>query len=384
VKVADKLRRGTAEAPGDASGMRLRAGRAVHAIDDSPVLIAQRHRLKELFGALPDASSPDHAAKAWAPAPVALSAAPGQPVQRVMHGVPRYTLHQPAALSPAATTRLQNALTALTAALHADPNIDVQEIVLSVEREGGPDFQGGVSTITGENPAETISVAGMPFPSIQITLQRAFGEVATEGELLGLLVHEVGAHNIPSDFRGVHDQGVYQWGPIVTPRKQSKGNTPSGGYEFQDFPHGPVPYQDPLGRQHDHIMLTDTLRPPVAAAGLRRADVYLETLLHAGDAIWNGGGTVGERRTKAEELVHIYLVDIARIAASDDGRMPPQSHALAINDLYDLTFRQVVLPLRGAAHPWIPASRPKANLFTLGYSLISFLHRVRKEKERNG
>ena len=313
------------------------------------------------------------------------------PVQRVVTGVPQFVIHTPAALSPAADTRLQSVVNTLVTALDNDPDIQLGTLIVSVEQEGGHDYVGGASTIEGENPALTRTIPrGLNPSDIEITIQRPFAEAATEGELLGLLAHEVGVHNIPSDFKGVDDFAVTTFDPIQTPRKIEKGNTPSRGYEFEDWP-ASAPDEAPEARhgnrQHDHVMVADILRNPPDVGGvppLTRANVYFQTVLSIGDTIAEDRDkTPAEIETQTKELIHIYLVDIARIIASDDGRMPPASHALAINDVYGELFNQVVLPYR-AAHAWIPASRPKGNLVTLGYSLVTFLRRVRSEKERNG
>jgi hypothetical protein len=308
------------------------------------------------------------------------------PIQRTVYDVQPFVIHMPAALSVAANTRLQSVVTTVATMLHNDINIHVQQLIVSVEQEGGADYQGGASTIRGENPAETTTILlpPNPFPAIQITIQRPFAEVATEGELLGMLAHEIGVHNIPSDFRGVNDIATNTWTPIQTPRKIRKGNTPSGGYEFNNWP-ATAPGQE--NRQHDHIMVADILRNPPALVGampLTRANVHLETVLNIGDTIWaDPGKTLREKQKQAKDLVHLYLVDIARIIATDDGRMPPIKHGIAISDIYGEVFTQVLLP-RKAAHPWIPDRRPKKNWVSLGLSLWAFIRKVRKEKERAG
>ncbi len=200
--------------------------------------------------------------------------------------------------------------------------------------------------------------------------------------MLGLLAHEIGVHNIPSDFKGVNDGAVNAFAPIHTTRKRSKNNTPSRGYEFANWGN------NNQGRQHDHLMVADILRTPPPLQGnipLTRANVYFQTVLDIGDTVWaDGTKTVAEKGTQTAELIHLYLVDIARIIASDDGRMPPQKHALAINDIYKELFTQVVLPRRGNAHPWIPANRPKNNAVKLGISLVQFIRKVKKEKKARG
>lgn len=293
-------------------------------------------------------------------------------------------------LSQDATARLQSVVDVLVAMLHNDQAINMHRLIISIEQEGGPAHGGGNSTIAGDNPAQTTTVQNPNplHPSIQVTIQRAFAEKATEGELLGMLAHEIGVHNIPSDFRGVQDQDDNVFAPIMTPRKIDKANTGSGGYEFNNWApqvHGVTPQRDG-NRQHDHVMVADILRNPPAVGGpnqLTRANVYFETVLAIGDEVWAGQGTQEEKREKCEDLIHLYLVDIARIVASDDGRMNPRDHFIAISDVYGELFTQVVLPQRGN-HPWIPENRPKANWLTLSVSLALFIKRIQKEKERNG
>ena len=338
------------------------------------------------------------AAHQMMPAPVSNHGRQAQmAIQRVMHGVPPFVIHEIAVLSPAASARLPSVATTLSAALNADAAVQIQQLIISVEREGGGDYQGGASTIVGDNPAQTTTLPTLPHASIEITLQRPFAEAASEGELLGMLAHEIGAHNIPSDFRGVVDAGVAVFAPVHTARKVAKANTPSGGYEFHNWP-APAPGAAPDNwdgdRQHDHVMLADTLRnpppapAPVGAAAvpmpLTRANVYFQTVLNIGDQIWNDAAkTPAEKLQQTSDLVHLYLVYTARVIASDDGRMPPARHGLALNDVYGEVFTQVILPYR-PGHPWIPAARPKGNPFTLAASLIAFIGKVKLEKRRNG
>ncbi|MES2554637.1 MAG: DUF4157 domain-containing protein [Bacteroidota bacterium] len=315
-------------------------------------------------------------------------------VQRIVHAQMaqfQITDRSVPPLSQNARARLDSAMTILVGMLHNDQNINIHRLLIAIEQEGGLTEGGAISTIVGDNPAQTTTVQNPNglHPSIKVTIQRAFAEMATEGELLGMLAHEIGVHNIPSEFRGVQDSNVNAFAPIRTRRKIEKDNTPSGGYEFDNWgpqpENGVTPNRDGH-RQHDHMMVTDILRNPPPVGGprpLTRANVYFETVLAIGDEIWNGPGTNKQKRTKCEDLIHLYLVDIARIIASDDGRMEPQKHFVAISDVYGELFDQVVLPER-ANHPWIPQNRPKENWLTLSISLALFIKRVQDEKERNG
>lgn len=314
-------------------------------------------------------------------------------VQRIIHsqaGQFQIFDHSVPQLSQNATARLQSVVNTLVTMLHNDQAINMHRLIISIEQEGGPAHGGGNSTIVGDNPAQTTTVQNPNplHPSIQVTIQRAFAQKATEGELLGMLAHEIGVHNIPSEFKGVHDQDDNVFAPIMTPRKIEKGNTPSGGYEFNNWApqvNGVTPYRDG-NRQHDHVMVTDILRNPPVVGGPNmntRANVYFETVLAIGDAIWAGPGTAQEKLTKCEDLIHIYMVDIARIIASDDGRMNPKDHFVAISDVYGEVFTQVVLPQQGG-HPWIPQNRPKENWLSLSLSLAGFIAKVKLEKVKNG
>jgi hypothetical protein len=313
------------------------------------------------------------------------------PVQRVMTGNPRFHIFGLNTLSNPAQVRLTSVATTLTTALHNDPAIQLGQIIISVEREGAINYQGVVSPLVGDNPAETATLPnGVNPPDIRIRLQRPFAEAATEGELLGMLAHEVGVHNIPTDLKGVNDINTAAFAPVMTPRKTAKGNTPSGGYEFQNWPApalGAAPPRWDGPRQHDHVMVADLLRNPPAHGGplpLTRANVYFETMLSLGDTVWaDATKSLAERTAQTTELVHLFLVDVARIIATDDGRMSPAGHALAVDDVYGEVFNQVVLPYQ-PTHPWIPDERPKGNVFTLGASLAAFVGKVKLEKAMNG
>ncbi len=311
------------------------------------------------------------------------------PAQRVVNGpIPGFQIHTPAALSPAADARLNAAASALTQAVDNDVAVQINLIIISVEAEGGPDRVGGISTIAGDNPAETRTVAHPPgHPDIEITLQRPFAEAATTGELLGMLAHEVGAHNIP-DLHNVADGNQNAWLPVMTPHKTQVNDTASGGYEFDPWPigHGPPLAARDGNRQHDHVVAGQIANAPLVpgAVAATRGEIYFETVLNIGDAIWgNAAISLAERQTQTTELIHLFLVDIARIVATDDGRLPVKDNKVAVSDVYGEVFTNVVLPHQ-AAHPWIPNARPKANVVSLGLSLAAFVGKVKWEKYWRG
>lgn len=309
------------------------------------------------------------------------------PVQPVMYGDPPYQIHLPAILSPEAEARLHSVMQTLTTSLDNNQDLHIELLIISIEQEGFLDKDGNPSTIVGDNPAQTHTslIFGDPLPSIEITMQRAFVEASSEGEILGMLAHEVGVHNIPSDFLGVDDRYEDTFDPVFTDRKRDKGNTVSGGYEFDDW--GNHGRKRDGNRQHDHVMVADILRNPPDEGGpipLTRANVYFQTVLNIGDTLWeNSDLSLLQSQTQAKELIHLYLVDIARIIATDDGRMSPLKHTAAIFDLYRELFNQVILPRRGS-HPWIPAELPKSSGLTLGLSLAQFVGKVKLEKLSDG
>ncbi|MCE7996386.1 MAG: hypothetical protein HEP71_30690 [Roseivirga sp.] len=309
------------------------------------------------------------------------------PVQPVMNGDPPYEIHLPAILSPEAEARLHNVLGTLTTSLDNDPALHIQRLIISIEQEGFLDKDGNPSTIEGDNPAQTDTtfIFGDGLPSIKITMQRAFVEASSEGEILGMLAHEVGVHNIPSDFLGIDDLSEDTFDPVFTDRKQAKDNTDSGGYEFDDWANHREKRDGK--RQHDHVMVADILRNLPEEGGpipLTRANVYFQTVLNIGDTLWaNEDISSPQRRTQAKELIHLYLVDIARIIGTDDGRMSPLKHTGAIFDLYREVFNLVILPRKGS-HPWIPAELPKSSRFSLGTSLAQFVGKVKLEKLKDG
>jgi len=187
------------------------------------------------------------------------------PVQRVIHGVPAFQVFGRASLGDEAQDRLDGVIATLVTMLHNDPGIQLQKLVISIEREGAFNYQGNLSTIVGDNPAETTTFTegAEPNPTIRITIQRPFAEMATKGELLGMLAHEIGVHNIPSDFKGIHDDAVTNWAPIHTTRKTDKANTPSGGYEFNNWPNpgmGMAPPSRECQRPHELMIGNDIIR----------------------------------------------------------------------------------------------------------------------------
>lgn len=301
----------------------------------------------------------------------------GAPVQRVISGHPRYVLHTPAALSPAASQRVHAAAATLAAVINADATVRINQIILSIEAEHGLNYSGGASTIAGDNPAETTLLPHPPGdPDIEITLQRPFAETATVGELLGMLAHEVGVHSLPS-ARNIGDENQNAWLPAVTP---------VGTFNFNAWPipptGPPLASKDADERQHDHVVTGQIVNAPLVhgVAPATRGQQYFKTVLDIGDRIWaNAALSLQDKTAQTTELVHLFLVDVGRIVATDDGRLPVTSNKQAVSDMYGHVFTTVVLPHR-PHHPWIPAARPKANVWRLGLSLAAFVAKVKANK----
>lgn len=302
------------------------------------------------------------------------------PIQRTIIKNPKFIIHGKELLNDEDNTKITSAATILANTINSDKSFTIFNIIISIEKENGYSWNGNVSSLTGENPAITYinrrhGRRRRRSKTIVICLQRPFVVVATEGQILGMLLHEVGVHSIPTHFRPVYDSREDSFTPVYTERKRNKRNTQSGGYEFQQWPAN-HPYNDGH-RQHDHVMISRIFNPNPTG----RAGEYLRTYLNIGRQIQNM--QLRSSQDIIKDMTHMFLVDIARIVATDDMRMPISKHLLAFNDLYQEGYRRILQPLRNN-DPWIPDRVPYATLFGLGVSLSSMLYRARKEKERNG
>lgn len=306
------------------------------------------------------------------------------PIQRTIMNNPQFIIFDvQGLLTNADHAKITRVASILAHTINSDKSFIINNIIVSIEKENGISWNGNVSSLTGENPAITyITNINQRYgrrrkrsKTIVICLQRPFVVVATEGQILGMLLHEVGVHSIPTHFRPVNDSQQCLFIPVHTKRKWDKQNTPSRGYEFQQWPAN-HPYKDG-DRQHDHVMISQIFNPNPAG----RAGEYLRTYLNMGRQIQNMG--LGSSQEIIEDMTHMFLVDIARIVATDDMRMPIYEHLLAFYDLYQEGYKKILHPLRNN-DPWIPDRVPYATLIGLGVSLSSLLYRARKEKERNG
>jgi hypothetical protein len=241
--------------------------------------------------------------------PVLRIASVTQPV--IQRAVVTYETLDPARLTPAEYTRMSAICLILGNALTSLNIPSLQDVEITVVAGGN----------MGNNPAETISRArGQQVDTISINIQAAFVKCATAGELLGMLAHEMGVHNIPSDFQGISDGDIKTWTAI-------------NGCTFDTWKGVGNSLWDGR-RQHDHLMVTGVLRSRIVdlVVPANRADSYLKTVLAIGDAI-EADLTLTNKVACQTDLIHMFMVDIARIVLFDDGSKLPAVVYLLLGEL---------------------------------------------------
>lgn len=270
--------------------------------------------------------------------------------------------------------KIENAATILANTIDSDRSFTIYNIIISIEKENGLSCNRYRSNLHGENPALTEITNIDPknkYSSIVICLQLPFVVVATEGQILGMLLHEVGVHSIPTYFRPVNDSDKCLFIPVPTARKLNKQNTSSRGYEFKEWP-ADHSYMDG-NRQHDHVMISN-----IYTTRTGRAREYLRTYKKMGREIIKKNQPASQEIIK--DMTDMFLVDIARIVATDDMRMPISKHLSAFYDLYQEGYRTILQPLRDK-EPWIPEEPPHTSMVELGVSLGTLLTKAKFEKK---
>lgn len=205
------------------------------------------------------------------------------------------------------------------------------------------------------SPAQTWTTGNM----ITVEIQRAYFELASLGELLGMIAHEVGVHAYGNLLQQLPAAGG-PWQPVPSTRPKRAAS----GYEMG------------TKNRHvseDHLDVTQQLAGnPVAG----RANKYVETILHHGDAIENDGFLTPAEKVEAQgELVSSYCFDIARIVATDDRMAYVPAHWDAIREVYALAYTSLQNSAVGnaawfAAAPLKPAAQLKPDFNSMAWRFV--------------
>ena len=152
-------------------------------------------------------------------------------------------------------------------------------------------------------PAVTIAKGN----KITISLRKFFLEMASEREILGLLAHELGVHNL-ADMEMKHKDPTYAGKELHTMVKGKNPLTKLITSELKITPYqgkmvktGKGDVFDPTDkRQYDHVAVAQS----IVYKSSKRADRYVKTMLRMGDAIESSG----RDKKEAERLIKKGLV----------------------------------------------------------------------------
>lgn len=197
--------------------------------------------------------------------------------------------------------------------------------------------------------------------TIRVDIQRAYVELATVGELLGMIAHEVGVHG----YVNALGHGGLAALPALTAIPSARPGRAATGYV--------------LGAQgrhvsRDHLEVTQSLIGPAISA---RANKYVETILNHGNAIEADAHLTPAEKLRAQgDLISSYCFDIARIVATDDRMAYVPFHWDAIYEVYAATYAFLQAQPAFAALAWFaaaplkPANQLKPDFNSLGASFV--------------
>jgi len=163
----------------------------------------------------------------------------------------------------------------------------------------------------GTNPAETRYTPAATEDDraeIDITIANWYLEMASTGEMLGMLTHELGVHSLANaEMSDEQRQAETLADPEAAVVSTGTRDYPLAGRIENDK------------RQKDHVNAVK-----VQAEGQLRArgQRYLATFLRMGDAIENDPALTllpAEKARRQRDLLDTFLFDIGRIVATDDG-----------------------------------------------------------------
>lgn len=238
--------------------------------------------------------------------------------------------------------------------------------------------QGGMSpAFSNHDFAENDDYTG----DVLVTLNKWYAQRASVGDIMGMLVHELGVHNM-ADFemgaklssnkeRLIADKGS----PILEERNTEKKDDDTSKLGLKKGPHTMkgIDRNKSDRRQEDHVNVGKGL---ITGKAKSRAEVYTKTFLKAGDAI-NNNTKVGSktRQQQLRDLIESFLFDIARIIATDDGKaLAMFSKTEAIAELMNHYHNEIAAKHRDR-HSWLKskALQVSASKWGLRGKLISLI-----------
>lgn len=216
----------------------------------------------------------------------------------------------------------------------------------------------------GTNPAFTAYDAAND--TIDVTIQNWYLQMASPGELIGMLTHELGVHSLANaEMTGPQKVAETNTNHLATQVATGATNFPLAGQQAND------------ARQIDHVNAVKTQMGGVLRA---RGQRYLDTFLRMGDAIDNDAALgAGERTRRQRDLLDTFLFDIGRIVATDDGGAirglagVPGATVLASRSVAEVMnwYRNTYLVPQYAAHAWL--NQPALQQAATGTQVVTML-----------
>lgn len=254
-------------------------------------------------------------------------------------------------------------LETVRADLHRIRDQVIPDLVLNLE----VDDEGGT------NPADTRMINDY---TIRVRIRQWFLEMATVGEILSMVSHELGVHNLANEEMTAEE---------LQNEEEADENEVVVGVGEREFRLGPYGDNE-NGRQKDHVNVgKGAAGNNVSTPRTRR---YVATMLRLGDSIEGDDGRDDEAKIRDQrDMLQSFLFDIARIIVFDDQNQPVQVFrgaddvALVMN-----WFRNQVVDDHAEDHDWL--EKPELNVDSTAWgvrgTLLGALGRYAKSRAQIG
>jgi hypothetical protein len=205
-------------------------------------------------------------------------------------------------------------------------------------------------------PAETVVAKD---GGITVELKKYFLEMASEGEILGLLAHELGVHTLANVEMKEKDPkyagkelwaSVHHKGTLKKLIESELAITPPKGKVEKDPKMGQVFKPARRERQMEHIMVAQSILYKTS----KRAERYVKTMLRMGDAIDNSARKNEDKTAAQLDLLKTFFIDVGRLVAADADDAPVRTYKAAplIAEVMNW-YRAEVKLKHEKKHPWL-------------------------------
>ena len=199
--------------------------------------------------------------------------------------------------------------------------------------------------------------------TITVDLRLWYLKMATEGEILGMLAHELGVHTLANremkeddaDYeRKENRQLMTHKGGLEDLITSQIGITPlRGSVKWTGTKNEFVPTEH---RQFDHIRIAQSVLYNTSS----RAQKYLMTMLRMGDAIERSSRKTRTKTNAQKDLIKLFFVDIGRLLAADAEDAPVRTFKAGdlIAEVFNW-YRDKVVVDHAGQHPWLNKKKLK-------------------------